>query len=84
MEGGGASAGAGASLGLSVAATPAELGQLFPSKQAARLAVETKLAKDRRAIKKARAPAAASSTSSARPARHGLSGAASRKQRSVR
>eukprot|EP00752_Nemacystus_decipiens_P018576 g16655.t1 len=51
MEGVGASAGAEASLGLSVAATSVEVGQLFSSKQAARLAVETELARDGRAIK---------------------------------
>lgn len=51
MEGGGASAGAGASLGLTVGANPVEVGQVFPTRASARLAAETELAKDGRAIK---------------------------------
>ena len=47
----GASAGAGPTLGLSVPATPVEVGQRFPSKASARLAVETELARDGRAIR---------------------------------
>ena len=51
MDGGGASAGSGASLGLSLNAAPVEVGQLFASRESARLATEMELANKGRAIK---------------------------------
>ena len=44
MDGGGASTGSGASLGLSLNAALVEVGQLFASRERARLATETELA----------------------------------------
>ena len=84
LDGGGASAGSGASLGLSLNAAPLEVGELFASRESARLATEMELANKGRAIKKAAALAAAKSTSLAKPARHGLSRAASRRRRTSR
>ena len=51
MDGGGASAGSGASLGLFLNAAPVEVGQLFASRERARLATETELANKGRVIK---------------------------------
>ena len=51
MDGGGASAGSGANLALSLNAAPVDVGQLLASRASARLVTETELANKGRAIK---------------------------------